>query len=232
MMQFLGKTVLPDKVTTTSSQDVRQTENALQQTEDRRRNNRDAGNSGKSSQHGTRSGFGSYIHPNANSKESKWRNLLATTSEEGGTKTFQKSSSRDANPKVAGVPLQEVIRAPRGPPPPTGEDIKGPLGFQRKAPTESSHVPETSKIATKDTGVSFTQTSNAVPKCSKVTPETSVQTAMSFAKQNSMSGSIKFVEVVFTNSPSSFYVQLADLSSQLNDLATKLNEFYSGNFGF
>ncbi|KAI9557952.1 hypothetical protein GHT06_014704 [Daphnia sinensis] len=173
--------------------------------EERRRRNKDIGNFGRSH----------YLHPNA--KESNWR---TAGTEEAPTSIQTKSSSKDTNWRFSANPIQEVIRAPRGPPPTTGNgEVKGPVGFQRLGSTEKSQSPVTKPAAE----LSPSAVIPTIPKPATLAP---VQKELSYLAQV-LPDAGKHIEVICVVNPSSFYVRLIEAISPLADMVHRLTTFYS-----
>uniref|UniRef100_A0A0P6EK20 Tudor domain-containing protein n=1 Tax=Daphnia magna TaxID=35525 RepID=A0A0P6EK20_9CRUS len=175
------------------------------QSDDRRRRNKDIGNFGRSH----------YLHPNA--KESNWR---SAGTEEAPPSVQTKSSSKESNWRFSANPIQEVIRAPRGPPPATGNgETKGPIGFQRLGSTEKLQPPVTKPITELSPSV-------VIPTIPKPVAEVPVQKKLSYPAQV-LPGVGKQIEVICVVNPSSFYVRLIEASSPLADMVHRLFTVYS-----
>jgi hypothetical protein len=177
---------------------------------DRFRRNSDNGNSGRSH----------YVHPNANAKDTNWR----TAGTEDTTQTGQvRTSSKDCNWRSSSNQVQEVIRAPRGPPPSTGNgETKGPMGFQRLGQVGKSQPPLLKPIIE-------TSPPAVIPEKPKMSPISAVQKQYTYLHQ-ALPVANSQVQITCVVDPTSFYVQLSANSTILNELVEKLNLVYSGMF--
>lgn len=176
------------------------------------------------------------MHPNASSKDSKWRSVLST--EEAGTTTQGKTTSKEINWRAGLHPVQEVIRAPRGPPPSDGKkDTKGPTGFQRLRVTEKPPILLTSEnlssLADKSQPPLALTTADipVLPTSTLVTKSIPVPVPakeFTYENQEHQPGTTKSVQVGFVTSKSTFYVQFTESAALLDCLTASLNDFYCG----
>lgn len=133
----------------------------------------------------------------------------------------QNHQRKKRNWRTSANPIQEVIRAPRGPPPSTGNgETKGPVGFQRLGSIEQSQPPALKPI------IESPPTVPAIPK--PITP-VSVRKQLGYPMQV-LPGARKPVEMVCVVDPSRFYVRLSEDSTLLSDMIANLNAVYSGSF--
>jgi hypothetical protein len=119
--------------------------------------------------------------------------------------------------------VQEVIRAPRGPPPSTGnEETKGPLGFQRLGQVEKSQP-----LLVKPT--IETSPPVRIPEMPKPPPISAVQKQYTYSHQILPDANSQ-VQVACVVDPTNFYVHLSRNSTILSELVESLNKVYSGTF--
>lgn len=199
------------------------------QPDERRKRSEETGNSGRSSSNAPRSGFNSYVHPNASSKDSKWR--TSTTSQDDSAQPAQtQPSAKDSNWRAGNSGGQEVIRAPRGPPP-TIEDkeTKGPIGFLQLGSHGNTQPPPSVPVTVKsDAALAI------VPETkTRAPPPTSLaiqKRQLSYPERQPLSGKDQLVQIVTLGDLSSFNIQFVDSLNKLRDLDERLAEVYSGNF--
>jgi len=184
-------------------------ENVSEQTvrtnNDRFRRNNDNANAGRIH----------YVHPNA--KDTNWRTAGAEDTTQSGQ---GRSSNKDSNWRLSSNQVQEVIRAPRGPPPSTGnEETKGPMGFQRLGQVEKSQPPLI-KPPTE------TSSSGVITETAKLPPISAIQNQYTYSHQ-ALPGANSQVQIACVVDPTSFYVQLSANSTVLTGLVEKFNQVYA-----